>query len=179
MTAQDDPLALAGSLVTYPDEGYAGRARHFAATQAGSDPAAASHADDFARAIALLSLTEQQELFTHTFDLNPLCALEVGWHLFGEDYRRGAFLVEMRQELATRGISEGGELPDHLSSLVRLAGALAEQDARSLISQSLLPALVKMREPLDKTENPFRLLMQAIHRLLAERAAVDQEAIHA
>ncbi len=40
-----------------------------------------------------------EELYTRTFDLNPVCALEIGWHLFGEDYERGAFLVRMRDQL--------------------------------------------------------------------------------
>jgi len=43
-----------------------------------------------------------------TFDINPACALEVGWHLFGEDYMRGQFLVRMREELSKYEIA--GEL---------------------------------------------------------------------
>lgn len=178
MIQYDDPLALAGTLVTYPDKDYAARAGRFAAAVAGSDPLAASDAGAFAHAVAALSLTEQQEQFTHTFDLNPVCALEVGWHLFGEDYKRGAFLVQMRQALAEQGISEGGELPDHLSSLLRLAGVLRGEDAHRLMANAVQPAVVKMLEPLEKSENPFRLLMQAIQRLLAARAAA-QEGVHA
>ena len=40
-----------------------------------------------------------EEAFTGTFDVNPACALEVGWHLFGEEYARGMFLVRMREEM--------------------------------------------------------------------------------
>ena len=35
-----------------------------------------------------------QELYTRTFDINPVCTLEIGWHIFGEDYARGALLVK-------------------------------------------------------------------------------------
>lgn len=178
MIQHDDPLALAGTLVTYPDKDYAARAGRFAVALAGSGELTASDAEAFSRAIAAFSLTEQQEQFTHTFDLNPVCALEVGWHLFGEDYKRGAFLVQMRQALASQGISEGGELPDHLSSLLHLAGVLRGEDALRLMTDALQPAVAKMLEPLEKSENPFRLLMQAIQRLLAARAA-DRETVHA
>ena len=34
-------------------------------------------------------LWQIEETFTRTFDVNPACALEVGWHLFGEEYARG------------------------------------------------------------------------------------------
>ena len=39
---------------------------------------------------------ELEELYAATFDSSDDCALEVGWHLYGEAYQRGVFLVEMR-----------------------------------------------------------------------------------
>ena len=44
---------------------------------------------EFYRNVEGRSVVEMQELYTSTFDLNPVCALEAGYHLFGEDYRRG------------------------------------------------------------------------------------------
>jgi nitrate reductase delta subunit len=40
----------------------------------------------FRDGIGGLSIEEMQELFTRTFDLNPVCTLEIGWQLYGEDY---------------------------------------------------------------------------------------------
>ncbi len=48
-------------------------------------------------------LWEVEEAFTRTFDVNPACALEVGWHLFGEEYTAAMFLVRMREELRKHG----------------------------------------------------------------------------
>ena len=45
---------------------------------------AASALREFAQAWADLTPEQQQELFVRTFDLNPLCSLEVGWQLYGE-----------------------------------------------------------------------------------------------
>src|SRR6266568_3182701 len=57
----------------------------------------------------------RQELYVQTFEFNPACTLELGWHLFGENYERGEFLVRMREQLRRHGIAESNELPDHLT----------------------------------------------------------------
>ena len=65
-----------------------------------------------------------EEAFTGTFDVNPACALEVGWHLFGEEYARGMFLVRMREELRKYGLAESSELPDHVSHVLAIVNAI-------------------------------------------------------
>ena len=52
------------------------------------------------------SIEDLQELFTGTFDMDPDCALDLGWHLFGEDRRRGVFLIKLRKELSRHRIAE-------------------------------------------------------------------------
>jgi nitrate reductase delta subunit len=122
-----------------------------------------------------MSKEDLQELFTRTFDLNPVCALEVGWHLFGEEYERGAFLVRMRQALRAHGIAEGGELPDHLASMLLLVTKLDADDSDVLVANALVPAVVKMLEPLEKSESPFLPLVKAIRRMLAACAPAGAE----
>ena len=122
-----------------------------------------------------LTSNDLQELFTRTFDLNPVCALEVGWHLFGEEYERGAFLVRMRQALREHGIAEGGELPDHLASMLLLVTKLDADDSDVLVANALVPAVVKMLEPLEKSESPFLPLVKAIREVLAACAPAGAE----
>ena len=71
-----------------------------------------------------------EELYTRTFDINPVCSLETGWHLFGEDYNRGAFLVRMRGLLRQHGIEEGAELTDHLESALRVLSVMEPRSVR-------------------------------------------------
>jgi nitrate reductase molybdenum cofactor assembly chaperone NarJ/NarW len=52
------------------------------------------------------ALARLEELFTITFDMNPDTCLELGWHLYGESYQRGEFLVKMRQALDAAGVAE-------------------------------------------------------------------------
>ncbi len=44
-----------------------------------------------------MSRGEIEEMFTRTFEINPVCALEVGWHVYGEEYARGALMVRLRE----------------------------------------------------------------------------------
>jgi nitrate reductase delta subunit len=117
---------------------------------------------------AELAPEELEELYTRTFDINPVCSLETGWHLFGEDYNRGAFLVRMRGSLRAHGIEEGAELPDHLESVLRLLDAMEESDATPLAREFILPALAKMRAPLAGTGNPYARVLEEVERLLRE-----------
>ena len=86
-----------------------------------------------------------QELYVQTFEFNPACTLEIGWHLFGENYERGEFLVRMREQLRRHGIAESTELPDHLTYLLPLVASMDHGEAAQLAGEFILPALAKIR----------------------------------
>ena len=114
------------------------------------------------------------ELFVRTFELNPVCALEVGWQCYGEQYARGAFLVRMRQLVRETGIGESVELPDHLSNVLRVIGRADDATARKLSVSFTLPALERMRGHFDdESDNPYCGLLAATEALL--RHAFDAE----
>jgi nitrate reductase delta subunit len=100
-----------------------------------------------------------QELYIQTFEFNPACTLEIGWHLFGENYERGEFLVRMRGELRRHGIAETTELPDHLTHVLRLIKRMEHDEAARLAGEAVLPALEKIQLPED---NPYRPVLDAI-----------------
>jgi len=116
--------------------------------------------------VAALPLSGLEELYTVTFDLNPVVTLEIGWHLFGEQYERGVLLARLRGELAAAGVDEEGELPDHLTAVLRLLGRLDEAARAELVAERVAPALAKMRAALDPTPNPYRHLLAAAGTLL-------------
>jgi nitrate reductase delta subunit len=103
-------------------------------------------------------LEEIEETFTKTFDLNPSCCLEVGWHLYGEDYQRGAFLVNMRQSLEEENLEESHELPDHISHCLRLLTCLEPEDAEVFVLKYIHPALAKIMNALEE-DNPYRAVI--------------------
>ncbi len=96
-----DALAV---LLAYPDEGYAARAAAAGEALARHAPAACATAGPFLAHVAATPRAELEERYARTFDWSPTCCLEVGWHLFGERYERGAFLADMRASLRASGI---------------------------------------------------------------------------
>ena len=99
-----------------------------------------------------------EELYTRTFDLNPVATLEVGWHLWGEAYERGRFLADLRGLQELMGIEAGSELPDHLTVIL---ATLAHLDDPSLLITQIAPALEKIAAPLNEQGNPYRHLIRA------------------
>jgi nitrate reductase delta subunit len=114
-----------------------------------------------------LDSREVEEVYTRTFDLHAPCCLEVGWHLFGETYRRGGFLVKLTVACREHGVAPGTELADHLSVLLRLVSRLGDdEDPRGLVEEAILPAIDKMIAALDGAgagaANPYRALLAAV-----------------
>jgi len=109
-------------------------------------------------------VSEVEELYAATFDSRDDTALEVGWHLYGEAYQRGVFLVEMRGRLRQCGIEEGSELPDHLGHVLRwLAASTAPESAR-IERLALAPALAAIVGALERGQSPWAPLLRAVWR---------------
>lgn len=163
---QQSACAALAALMVYPDHEYG---RHVTAGLAAvglADPAAAEPLAAFAEWVGPAPTTLLQEQFIHTFDFNPACALEVGWHLYGENYERGAFLIRIRQDLREHGIPETSELPDHLTHLLALVARFDPSRARALVADALAPAIRKMRNALEGGESPFNDLLASLQILL-------------
>ncbi len=152
-------------LFTYPGQDYGGRAEDCRQAWA-AQPAVAALLAAFAEGIRGRSSEALEEAYTATFDLNPACALEIGWHLFGESYERGEFLVKVRQSLLRHGVAESAELPDHLSLLLPLLGRMPADEAARFTSACLLSALEKMTASLAGKGNLFEPLLQSVARAL-------------
>ena len=112
---------------------------------------------EFCLKIRDLSLMELQELYTRTFDLKPMCALDVGHHLFGEDYKRGEFLANLRETEDPFDLGQKDQLPDFLPVLLRLLGHMENAELRSsLVAVCLIPALAKMKASFKDKEHPYK-----------------------
>jgi nitrate reductase assembly molybdenum cofactor insertion protein NarJ len=126
---------------------------------------------EFRAAVAGLSLSDLQELYTRTFDLSPVCALDIGYHLFGENYKRGVFLANLRETEAPFDLGQEHQLPDYLPVLLRLLTKLTDEELRSaLIVDCMIPALEKMLKTLSEGENPYRHLIAAVNTKLKSEA---------
>lgn len=121
----------------------------------------------FLKRIEELSPAGWEELYTRTWDLNPVVAPYIGYQLYGDSYKRGNFMSSLNRYLQETGIDTGGELPDHILPVLRyLAAAGAPPQA---LIEALGPALEKIRAALrkDDPQNPYLHLLDATRRLEA------------
>ncbi|MBI3682658.1 MAG: nitrate reductase molybdenum cofactor assembly chaperone [Acidobacteria bacterium] len=140
-------------------------------------PETAARIGRFIDATGSLSREEMEELYTRTFDINPLVSLEVGWHLFGENYDRGRFLVAMRQQLRLHHIAETTELPDHLTSILSLVARLEPAAAARFAEDSVVPALEKMLAGLKDKGNPYENILEAVRSELEKSCTAPEGAL--
>lgn len=151
---------LAG-LLAYPSSGYRARLDEARVTVAALNPAAAGWLSQFKRATSGLSLPQLQELYTETFDLDPRCALDLGWHVFGDTHDRGVFLAMLRQDLAAAGVEETTELPDHATHVLQLIGRVSGVRAVEL-GAFAGAAVDTILEALDGRRNAYEFLLRGV-----------------
>lgn len=167
MTAdRKGPYATIAGLLAYPDAESRQRLDRCRDQLDLDGSTAAAHLADFDGATRDLDRLEAEELYTRTFDLNPPCALEIGWHLFGEDYHRGAILVRLREELARHGIEESCELPDHLVHVLPLIDRMAPEEAARFVPACVTPAVMKIIAALKGRQNPYEHLLRCLVAML-------------
>ena len=152
------------SILSYPEGRIAGRVARLCELA----PRYGQMLQPFVDYLESAGTKEVEELFTSTFDLNPSCCLEVGWHLYGEDYRRGIFLVDMRRTLAEERLPESIELPDHLSHCLRLFPRLEPDEARAFAEKYLLPAVGKILDAMEE-DNPYTCVIGMLQKMLQDR----------
>jgi nitrate reductase assembly molybdenum cofactor insertion protein NarJ len=138
-------------------------------------PAAAQALERFRELLPAGEPLALQELYTRTFDVQAITSLDIGYTLFGEDYKRGALLANLSAEHRKAGTDCGAELADHLPNVLRLLPRLADLALREELVQVLLAPAV--REMIREFE-PARLakkeeLYRKHHKTIIEVAAGD------
>lgn len=124
-----------------------------------------------------------EEAYTNTFDVQAVCPLEIGYTLFGEDYKRGEFLVrisDLHREHNTDLISS--ELGDYLPNILRLLSKMPDEAfKKEFIEKLLLPSLVKMLKNFDdkKDANPFSRPLRMLNEYLSSQYTMNPKILEA
>lgn len=157
-------------LLSYPGADLPDTARR-GAQAARFAPQAAEALASFAELARESGAESMQELYTATFDLQPLCAPYVGYHLLGEDARRGRFLMKLQEIYRKNGIVQRPEMADHLGHVLHFIAAAPECAERAaLVSDGLRPALDKMVAAFAEGDNPYGRLIGALRTCLETQA---------
>jgi nitrate reductase molybdenum cofactor assembly chaperone NarJ/NarW len=122
----------------------------------------------FAEKLKALSLSEQEELYTRTLDLSPLSAPYVGYHIWGESYKRGEFMAALNKEMKVYEIDLEGELPDHLLPILRYLNATPSPipELINILDQSLSSMIKSLKKSED--DNPYLYLFEALAHAFTE-----------
>lgn len=108
-------------------------------------PEAADAMQPFMDFMKISSFQEMQELFLRSFDLQAIITLDIGFVLFGEDYKRGKLLVHLNEEHRNAGNDCHSELSDHLPNILNLLGKMKDEAIRNEIATRLvMTAIEKM-----------------------------------
>lgn len=150
-------------VLDYPDSELTERAEECATNAVRRLSPAAELVGKFISAHRELGTSRLQEIYASAFDMQPECTLNLSYHLFGEDQRRGLFLAKLKELYEKAGVDSGNELPDHLCLMLRYLATDAGMAAREdLIADCMVPAISKIRSAVDASANPYRYLLEAL-----------------
>lgn len=136
---------LFADILDYPAAGVAAKAAQCAALLDRLAPEAAELLHEFRSFAEDTPPGELEEIYSGFFDLNPVCHPYVGYQLFGENYKRSAFLLGLKERYRSEGFdADATELPDRLSIVLRFVAHRGGDDAGELVRAGLLPALRRM-----------------------------------
>lgn len=112
---------------------------------AARDEEAAEALDSFVDFLEDSTPGERNETYSRAFDLNALFHPYIGYHLFGETYKRSRFMVRLKAHYGKHDFAPEGELPDHLAVVLRFLPRCDHDDfLDELVRLGLLPTLGSM-----------------------------------
>jgi len=117
-----------------------------------------------------LSIREQQEYYLKTFDVQAVCYLDIGYVLFGEDYKRAQLLVNLQSEHKKAGIDCGSELGDHLPNVLSLLSKTSDPDFSEELGFIITTPAVRfmLTKFTNITSNYYKDLLEVLYEFLQQ-----------
>jgi len=145
MNQSQEHYNLFAEVFTYPRTTYPHIIKTLQEYLDGKYPKASKELKYFLDVIINLSKSNLEELFTRSFDIQAITTIDLGYVLFGEDYKRGALLVNLNREHKDAGNDCQKELSDHLPNILRLLPKMQNKLLRAeLVEKILAPSLEKI-----------------------------------
>ncbi|MBN8705298.1 MAG: hypothetical protein J0L62_05445 [Bacteroidetes bacterium] len=134
----------------------------------------------FVKLATKIRMEGMQEIYTSTFDLNPVCPLFISIGLFGEEnFNRSLFMARMIDAFNIYGFClHPGELPDSIPTLLQFAPYIIEEERyKSFIDDCLIKPSTDMLPKLEEKNNPYAAIFKLILHLT--KTEIHQEIHHA
>lgn len=116
------------NMFRYPDEHIAEYSSEFLMMILQELPDKAEEMQQLIDKHSQLPIRKQQEEYLKTFDVQAICYLDIGYVLFGEDYKRAQLLVNLQSEHEKAEVDCGSELGDHLPNVLTLLSKGTDPD---------------------------------------------------
>ncbi len=134
--------------------------------------------DTFGEFMTASTLAELQEEYVATFDFNPSVAPYLGHHLYGDNQKKGEYLIALKGEYGLHGFTPfGNELPDHLPVILCFLAFLARRGDASprhaFIDRHVMPGVEKLVDSFaaSRRDSPWRSVVEAIRLICSEDSA--------
>lgn len=145
-----DHYILVSGLIDYPDDGFLKKIENIQQFLDEKYHDLGTILSEFTDYSNNVSLDTIQELHTRSFEVQAITTLDIGYLLFGDDYKRAELLVNLNREHQEAGNDCGNELADHLPNVLRLLPKLKDEELREELIQKLIhPGLKKMIREFD------------------------------
>lgn len=140
-----DHYELIASLFEYPDPDLPEKVSAIQALLDTRYPEAGDILRPFSQFVSGATVLETEELFVRSFDVQAVTTLDIGYVLFGDDYKRGELLVNLNREHKAVDNDCFHELSDHLPNILRLLPKMQDEAIiLELIEKIIGPSLKKM-----------------------------------
>ena len=170
--------SVIADIFNYPDEQYPQRVRAVQNQLTSRWPRAARELERFLELLPESNLVGMQELFIRSFDVQAVTTLDIGYVLFGDDYKRGELLSNLNREHVAAQVDCGHELADHLPNILRLLAKLNDTNLIGELAREIIaPAVNKMIEEFNvKRIKQKNASYEKHYKTLIESPAADIEA---
>ncbi len=157
-------------LLRYPSDDYPAKAKKSLGMLQKQYPDVAEEIKPFVDYICSHTQDEYEELYTKTFDVQPICYLDLGYILFGEDYKRGAFLLHMQEEQLKAGNDCGTDLSDNICNMLTLYTKTDNQELLDELSvKIMIPGLEKMISEFKQARVDLKVkILKKLHRAIIQ-----------
>ena len=154
---------ILAEIFRYPDENMGNRMKDFQSLVSEQFPKHAEKVNYVLDIFNKMNIHQQHEYYLKTFDVQAVCYLDLGYVLFGEDYKRAQLLVNLQSEHKVAGVDCGIELGDHLPNVLILLSKTTDPDfAEELGFIITTPAVRFMLTKFKNVSNIYKDMLEML-----------------
>jgi len=175
-----DHYKILADIFRYPDEKLGDSLKDLQSLVMETLPDQADKVGEILDSFGKMTILQQQEYYMKTFDVQAVCHLDLGYMLFGEDYKRAQLLVNLQTEHTAAGVDCGSELGDHLPNVLMLLSKTTDPDfAEELGFIITTPAVRFMLTKFNNVKNIYKGLLELLLMILQHDFKGEQLAEYA